>query len=302
MVMGLIIVSCNKKTDVPTQQDVVFKAATATTGFKADVCDNDVANYALINIDGDSYKVDVFYLDGVIYTNTLKLAPGQHTVNSFVLQNDNGTPNDDSDDAIVKATPESGSEFAQFVQKPVDFTFTVDAFLKAEVDIEVLCFQPTDITDFGFAWFAVNEITVRELCFFGDFCTPDYMDYSNTLYADQRNGVQHDMPAIFRIDVYRNNNFVISYNNEMHADGTPWLGEGSALCAQYPDFSNSTDNFRFELWVKVLVGNSFEYKLFHTFTTTDGGQLNSGADNVLDFVIGDCVPNADLVLPAYTNN
>ncbi|MCD6178585.1 MAG: hypothetical protein J7K39_01655 [Bacteroidales bacterium] len=302
LMVGLIIVSCNKPADVPATQEVVFKATTATTGLKAGDCDTEVAHYALIEIDNDILKVDVFYLEGMIYTNTIKLSPGNHTIKSFVLKNDNGTPNDDTDDIIVKATPLIGSDYAGFVQNPLPFDFNVDAFYKAEVNIEILCFEAAEITDFGFAWFTVNEITVRELCFFGDFCTDDYMDYTNTLYGSQTYGVRHDMPAIFKIDIYRNNTFLISYNNEYHADGSDWFGEGAALCVQYPDFENVTDNYKFELWVKVLVGNSFEYKLFHTFTTTDAGQLNSGADNILDFVIGDCVPDADLVLPAYYNN
>ncbi len=288
--VGLIIVSCNKPPTAQAEQDVIFKASTATTGFKADDCDNAVAHYALIDIDGDMLTVDVFYLDGIIYTNTLKLSAGSHTINSFTLQNDAGTPADYSDDILVKATPLTGSDYAEFVQNALPFSFNVDAFYKAEIDIEILCYEATEITNFGFAWFAVDQITVREFCFFGDICTEDYMDYAGTLYEEQRNGLQHDMPAIFKIDVYRNGEFVISYNNESYK------GEGAVLCAQYPDFDNSVDYFEFELWVKVMVGSSFDYVLYHTFTTTDDSQLNSGTDGVLDFVIGDCVPDADLII------
>jgi len=297
LMVGLIAVSCDKAEDLPTEQDVVFKAATATTGFKADDdCDNDVAHYALIEIDGETLKVDVFYLEGIIYTNTIKLSPGTHEIQNFVLQNDNGTPDDDSDDTIVKATPLTGSTYAEFVQNSLPFNFDVDAFYKAEINIEILCFEAADITDFGFAWFAVDQITVRELCFFGDFCTKYYEDYAGSLYELQTGGLRHDMPAIFKIDVYKNDEFLISYNNE------EWFGEGAALCVQYPDFDNVTDNFEFVLSILVKAGMNFEYKEFHTFTTTDDGTLaNIGSDNVLDFVLGSCVPDADLILPPYMN-
>ncbi|RLD37590.1 MAG: hypothetical protein DRI74_06285, partial [Bacteroidetes bacterium] len=239
---------------------------------------------------------DVFYLEGMIYTNTIKLSPGNHTIKSFVLKNDNGTPNDDTDDIIVKATPLIGSDYAGFVQNPLPFDFNVDAFYKAEVNIEILCFEAAEITDFGFAWFTVNEITVRELCFFGDFCTKYYNDYAGSLYEGQESGLRHDMPAIFKIDIYRNNNFLISYNNE------EWLGEGAPLCVQYPDFENVTDNYNFVLSILVKAGMNFEYKVFHTWTTTDDGTLpNIGNDNVMDFVLGSCVPDADLILPPYMN-
>jgi hypothetical protein len=296
LIVGLAVASCKKPDNTPTEQDVVFKAATATTGFKADVCDNDVANYALIDIDGTTYKADVFYLDGVIYTSTLKLTPGDHTVNSFVLKNDNGTPNDDSDDTIVKATPLAGSDYENFVQNPLPYTFGVDAFYKSEVNIEVLCFKPTDITSFGFAWFALNEITVREFAFFGDFCTKYYAEYAGSLYEQQSGGLRHDMPAIFKIDVYRNNNFLISYNNEAN------LGEGEPLMVQFPDYDNVVDNYDFVLSILVKVGMNFEYKEFYAWHTTDAQTLpNVGSDNVMDFVLGSCVPDADLILAPYMN-
>jgi len=296
LMVGLVVISCNKPNNTPTEQDVVFKAFTAETGFKASTCDNPDANYALVEIDGVIHQIDVFYLDGNIYTNTLKLAPGDHTVSMFVLKNDNNTPGDTTDDIEVLATPLTGSDYEQFVSQALPFSFTVDAFLKAEVEIQVLCFEAADITNFGFAWFAIDKVTVREMCFFGDFCTKYYADYAGSLYEQQQNGLQHDMPAIFKIDVYRNDNFLVSYNNEA------WLGEGQPLCVQYPDYDNVVDNYKFQLSILVKVGTGFEYKEFYTWTTADDGTLaNIGSDNVMDFVLGSCVPDADLILPPYMN-
>ncbi len=298
--VGMIVVSCKKPTDVPTTQDVVFKATpAASSSFKdsqpAD-CTNPVAHYASIDIDGTMYTVDVFYLNGIIYTNTLKLAPGAHTINSFVLQNDNGTPGDLSDDFMVQATPMVGSEYENFVEMPLPFEFAVDAFYKSEVNLQILCFVPNEYQAFGFTWFTAEEVNVREVCFYGDFCTKYFEDYGQSLYAEQMNGLQHDMPAIFKIDVYRNGEFVISYNNES------FLGEGAPLCVKYPDFKNVEDSFEFKLSILVKVGESFEYVPFHTFTTVDAEPLaNIGEDNVMDFVLGSCVTDADLVLAPYMN-
>jgi len=105
--VGMVAVSCKKPADIPTTQDVVFKATpTASGNFKdgqPGECVNPMAHYALIDIDGITHTVDVFYLAGVIYTNTLKLDPGMHTISSFILQNDNGTPGDFTDDVMVQA-------------------------------------------------------------------------------------------------------------------------------------------------------------------------------------------------------
>ncbi|HAG17369.1 MAG TPA: hypothetical protein DCG69_12755 [Bacteroidales bacterium] len=296
LIFGLVAVSCNKPEEAPLEQDVVFKATTSSTGFKAGTCDNADASYALVEIDNEIKQVGIIYLDGAIYTNTLKLAPGSHTISMFVLKNDNNTPNETSDDIEVLATPLTGANYASFVAHSLPFDFTVDAFMKTEVEIDVLCFEAADITDFGFAWFAVNKITVRELCFFGDFCTKYYEDYAGSLYAQQEYGLRHDMPAIFKIDVKRNGNPLVSYNNEA------WLGEGAPLCVQYPDYDGVVDTYEFNLSILVKVGTLFQYKPFYTWTITDGGSLpNIGTDNVMDFVLGSCVPDADLILPPYMN-
>lgn len=291
LIAGLVVASCNKAEEIPTEQDVVLKISTAASGFKSGTCDNPVAQYALIEIDGTTKSVDVFYLDGIIYTNTLKLSVGSHSVTMFVLKNDNGTPTNTSDDFEVLATPLEGATFSSFVADALPLTFTTGAFLKNEVDIQVLCFKPTTITDFGFSWFAIDRIIVREFCFFGDICVADYATYANTLYASQSNGLQHDMPAIFKVVVFRNGIQVATYNNESYK------GEGSALCAQYPDYIGVDDTFKFELWVKVMNGSTFAYVKYHEWTVLNDANLpNIGTDNVLDFVIGTCVPTADLVL------
>ncbi|MCD6178584.1 MAG: hypothetical protein J7K39_01650 [Bacteroidales bacterium] len=291
LILGLILVSCNKPPEIPSIQDVIFQATTNTSGLKSS-CDNPIANFALIEIDGITQQVGVFYLDDKIYTNTLKLAPGNHTLNMFVLVNDGGTPDNPDGDIIVQAAPLSGNTFANFVSKPLPFNFKVDAFYKTEIPIELLCYEAADYDDFGFAWFSIEEIAVREFCFFGDICIDDYMSYTGSLYENQRNGLQHDMPAIFKIDVIRNDNLLITYDN------AEWYGEGRPLCVDYPDYSNYTDNYKFVLSILLKEGEEFNYVELYTWETTDAEQLpNIGSDNILDFVLGDCVPDADLIIP-----
>ncbi len=290
--LGFVTISCNKTPEVPEVQDVVFQASTNTTGFKSSSCDNPIANFALIEIDGTTHQVDVFYLDNKIYTNTLKLTPGSHTIDMFVLVNDGGTPDNPTNDIIVNASPIDGYEFANFVSHPMPLDFTVDPFYKAEIPIELLCYEPADYEEFGFTWFSVEEIVVREFCFFGDICIDNYMTYTGSQYENQRNGLQHDMPAIFKIDVIRNGELLITYDND------EWHGEGRPLCINYPDYSNYTDNYQFVLSILLKVGEAFEYVEVYTWETTDASPLpNIGVDNVLDFALGDCVPDADLVIP-----
>jgi len=60
------------------------------------------------------------------------------------------------------------------------------------------------------------------------------------------------------------------------------------------------DIIDFVLSILVKEGTSFVYKEFHTWSTTDDGVLTDiGDDNVMDFVLGSCVPDADLILAPY---
>ncbi len=317
LLLGFAVVSCNKPETTLIEQDVTFKALAFESGFKSDdVCTGDVAHYALLtiqikgNVSSSVDKtVDIFYLSGTMYTNTLKLDPGIWELTSFVLMND-GADNTrgTSDDEIVYASPVAGSLNSQIVQG-LPYEFTVGVFEKNEVALEVLCFDVLHYTDFGFSWFALNFTNVgnNDLVFFGDFCTSYFAQYENSLYGSQSGGLSHDMPAIFMIDVYKNGSEtpLNTYNNES------WFGVGQPLIVpNQDDMTTSGDTYEFVLSIYVKIGDSFGYKEFHTWTRTDTDDLFSqgestpfviGDDNVIDFVLGACVPNADLVLPPYQN-
>ncbi len=301
VLISAMLFSCKKEANTPSKQDVVFTAKVMPIdGLKSS--NSQTANYAKVTISGNTYYPEVFYLNGNTYTQAIKLPVGVYTVDEFLLMNDNGTPGDMTDDIIVEATPATGSTYADFVSTPTPFNLTVEAFKKTEVPIEVLTFQATNYTDFGFTWFNAQENTVREQLFFGDLCVKHPDDYAGSLYANQSNGVQVDMPAIFRIDVYQNGTFFKSYNNEYHADGTGWYGEGSPLHVLYNDRDNETDNFEFKLYILVADGANFHYKFFHSWTFSDDNMIPAGTDGVVDFVLGNCqTTDADLELPPYMN-
>lgn len=277
-ILVLIIFSCEKPTVFPTEQNVVFKASQSSIGLKSS-CDQPIAQYALIEIDGKTHQVGVFYLNDRIFTNSMKLSSGDHTLSQFILVNDANTPNDLGDDIIVMAAPEAGSHYASFVSKPMPFDFTVDAFFKTEISIELLCFEPNDFENFGFNWFTVDEINVREFCIEGCICVDDLDLFIGSLYEGQTTGLQYQMPAIFKVDVYRNDNLVIRYGNE------DFLGENSPLCIKYPDYEGVVDNFKFEVWVLGVNG----YELFETLTTTDDIPLQDiDLNNYMYFAFGGC--------------
>jgi len=303
---AILLNGCKDEQNEPIKtQDVVFGINQLIPAAKSEViCSDAQPVKAEVVIDGVSYYPNVFTIEGKRYTEAIKLMLEDENhvfnVSRFVLR--------DKDDNIVLATPEKNSHFAGYVTKSVGFDFTLSAFKKAQVDVEVLCFQPNEYENFGFAWFALSEIAVREIHFFGDFCTGYYADYAGSLYENQSNGLKPDMPAIFKVVVKKDNVEVpySPFSNEA------FLGEGQPLAVHYPDnLNNSGELFTFELYIYVKQGNTFAYKLFKTFKAVDGGALQHlngslvgdvGNDGIYDFVLGSCnLSTTDIQLPPYQN-
>jgi hypothetical protein len=179
----------------------------------------------------------------------------------------------------------------------------VEAFKKAQIEIEVLCFQDHFYTEFGFIWFHITEIIVREQCFFGDICFKHYLDYEESHYALQPGGLKIDMPAIMMLKVYKNGVLLPAPYDVFTNDVGPNWGEGAPLCIVYPDnLSIPGEVFTVELYIMVKQGDAFPFILFHTFTFTDDQMIPAGADGVVDFVLGNCnLTTPDLQLAPWQN-
>ena len=289
---------CKKQNNqVLVKQSVVFVGQGISPDHTKTVntdCDNPGANYAVVVIDGISYRPNVFYINGTPFTEAIKLVPGPYQVDEFLLMNDAGTPGYLDDDIIVEAVPEVGSDYARFVTSPVSFEINVSDYGKTQIPVEVICFDETEFGSFGFDWFTMTEITVRSQMIYGSLCVENPDDYQGSLYEGQSGGLQNQMPAIFKVDVYRNGAFLLSYNNE------DWLGEVDPLEVKYPDLDNASDHFKFKLYVLVKSCDGFYYKHFKTWSFNDEDKLNTGDDEVVDFVVGDCT-SGDYQFPEYLN-
>ncbi|MCB2207586.1 MAG: hypothetical protein KQH67_04760 [Bacteroidetes bacterium] len=325
------IVSCNKnETTTPAEKSEAELAFNVTTIFpdanrewEYDVPECDptavavTAKFKLAEIEGpdDGYfNVDVFYTNDSLYTQVLKVNLTEcdddgdgcctFTLTEFYLLDANGVE--------IKAMPAVDSEFFEFVTNPEELTFEVCAFKKTQVYVDVLCFEEHLYELFGFYWFNITEITVREMCFFGDICISyfdnpftDWQEIDN-LYQGQTNGIQADMPAIFTLMVYTwdddANDWTANpreWNNEYYADGSPWLGENDPLCIRYADYDNAIDQYKVEVYVYGPYG-PFGYPAQPTgvwYFTDNAQSLDLNQDGVVDFVLGDCNEDPEYEFP-----
>lgn len=320
ILISVVVFSCKKdeqKNDAPvTQQEVSFNAELVDpgSGLKDWECKVDAngnllePDYAHVIINGVDYFPQVFRIDGILYTQNIKLdivggSPTTYVVSQFVLYDDGGTPGGtlpESDDQIVMGTPTDVSDYKDYVQWPVDFDITVTAFQKLQIPVEVLCFQDDVYSEFGFDWFVITEIVIWEQCFFGDICVKHPADYEGSYYENQSTGLQLDMPAIVELHVFKDGVAVPFSPFTNASDDANW-GVGAPLCIQYPDNLNvAGEVFTVELWINVKWGNTFIYKLFHTWTFVDDAMIPDGADGIVEFVLGDCnLMNTDLQLAPY---
>ena len=254
---------------------------------------------AHIKIEGieTPFTPDVFFVDGKLYTQSIMLDPGTYTVEKFLLKNDGGD--------IIMATPMAGSEYAEYVDTEITFQFVVDAFVKKEVYVEVLCFMEADYTNFGFIWFEIGRIVVHEIPFFGDFCMKDASEYAESYYALQSGfpGEGYfDAKAIFQIVVKRNGEEVL--NSPFSNVDENGVIVNQPLLVQYPMDLNETNTYELELWIYVKVGDNYEYVHFHTWTLEDDEEIPTDDFGVVDFVLGSCAympADETLVLPPYHN-
>jgi len=332
---AMVFASCTKETpgtDPNAPQDIIFTSAIENgglKGLKADdptVCSNPAADYAQIVIRklgttiDETYTPSVFTVNNVLYTQAVKLTPGSYEVILFTLMDNNDTPDNTSDDVIVRATPNTGSDFSVFVSATLPIPFTVAPFQKLEIPIEVLCFQATTFKEFGFAWFKPAEGTIRQKWFFGDFCTEYFDQFENSLYGPNP---KVDMPAIFRIKVYRDDNGDGIYekdmgvfNNEDHYTIDNGVASALPLGINYIDRVDIEDRYRFvmELYMEITLDDNenpvFDYvekanwyfsdasNTLYTNKEYTEGAFTTGEDNVYDWVLGFCtgVP-ADVYVP-----
>lgn len=293
-----------KKVDFPENtpsvkdQGIAFsiKPGDNPSGLKATLdCFSEPADYAIAQIDDSAYTVAIFYIGEIPYTNSIQLLAGPHVLQEFTMWSDNNTPNTKSDDWVMAATPHVGSNYASYVETSLDITFNIEPFVKIEFPIEAVCFEEDHYIDFGFTYFQINQVTIREEAFFGDICMKNPDDYLGSLYAQQSGGLQVDMSAICKIEVYRNGVLQGTFDNEA------WFGQGQPLMVTYGDRANETDQFEFKLYILVRKGAAFEYVYFHSWLIDDAQVIPQGNDGVVDFVLGDCAPDADVVIPPYIN-
>jgi len=290
MTLGFLTQSCKK--DVPVlestpQGEIVFN--TSEFGFKSgdpipECNDTLEMSYAKFIIDGVTYKKYLQIANGQYVTKALQLDTGIYVLTHFAVFDDNGTPGDETDDIPVMAAPQPGTKYYDLMVNKVPISIHIEKFKKVKYYVDVVCVDSINYTDFGFVWFELNKVVVHELCVFGNICTLDSSLYENSLYEQQSQGLQYEMPAIFNVLMYKDGILQSTFSNEA------WFGEGECLSVHWADDIDLPEEFY--MVIKTLmpaVGGGMAY------ITTDSVLINpeDGSGLILNqgvyyFHTGDC--------------
>ncbi|MBS2212851.1 hypothetical protein KEM09_15645 [Carboxylicivirga mesophila] len=315
---AFIVSSCNEKVNDPEQayaefsigiseaDFVTLKSAPLSDDFIPE-CDEELSlDYAHVWFEKDGVPDDVvipiFVVNGKYVTQPIKIILGEG-VNSVDIEITDFTvwhEVEGGDDIMVKATPHIDSEYYQFINPNNGLrTITLGKFTKEEIIIDVLCYDDLVYDNFGFIWFNIQPITVRQMCFFGDICVCEpesyRLPYGDVFpYVDQVNGgTIYDLIAYMKI-------IVSSSENDWSAEFDNLDNANDCLPIYWPDYDLLDDEITIELKVLLPVGDVLDWVSIKTWVFDSYEDIPvAGADNVLDFVIGGCHFDADYVFPAH---
>ena len=289
--IAFLFIACEKDSAKDQANDpatVEFKIDQTNFDFKSDVpeCNDDAVWHDVQftirdeNLVETTYTSLIFEVDAEHLTQVLKLDPGNYLLTSFLVR--------DADGEIIRAAPMPSSIYYDLMTYQIELPFTVEAFYKKQVEIDVLCYEDLAYDDFGFTWFEFNDVKIERQCFFGDICAQSLDDFIGTNYDP----IQFDMVALMQVEVYK----VI--------DGTPVLLrtfnnydiEGDCMEVYWPNRLDEVEEFEFRLYVETP--NGLEH--IKTWEFEDENCPDPGEDGVVEFVIGDCnLTPTDYQFPAY---
>ncbi|MCH4823763.1 hypothetical protein ML462_11335 [Gramella lutea] len=156
------------------------------------------------------------------------------TLTDFVVwSDDGGAPGE-----VIWVAPKEGSEFAMFVDDPLEQTFDLRAGSKNYVNVDVICFDDREVNLYGYQFFDITPVPLYDFCIFANYCTDSgrhyTANYSFSLYEYDGNREDGKGDLIYED---------LSPNTGMTEDGTYWAdplcvvipgpGEGIASDAPY---------------------------------------------------------------------
>jgi hypothetical protein len=215
-------------------------------------------DHAKAIVDQDTFNLSVYYDDGVPFTESFEIGEGQHTVTHFIVYDDQNNE--------IGASPIAGSTYDYLVgYDTLPKQFNVQYAVVTEVPVKVLYMtaEDYDLTNFGYAYFAIDPAYIHYASFFGLKGTPDSLLYhynaSNSDYKYVYQPAQEVMHAIYWI-FYLHKRGNGPWTSVMWYQSS-FINNGYIYDIPFIDYENSVDSseFRIELHAWYPAANSMSF-------------------------------------------
>ena len=188
-----LMLSCQENVDLEKKEEKGNFALSfsKTTIPNLRIAENDSLKPSFIvisvkNSEGDlvlnAEKLALTKIGNAYFTPNVQLEEGAYTIEDFLVT--------DSENETIYLTPKEGSDYAQYVQTPLPFSFNVEAENTSEVVLDVLPVSLGLASDFGYATFSFNVVKVLEI-------RPDSTSSKDALFISRLpERTDHDRPDI----------------------------------------------------------------------------------------------------------
>lgn len=224
------------------------------------------------------------------------------TLNEFLVwSNVGGSPGE-----IIWAAPKIGSQFADFTDNPLSFSWELRAGSKTYTNVDVLCFDDRLVNLFGYQFFDINPKVIYEVCFFANYCSDAGRHYTANYSLDIYYGISDNGTPLYSGEIP-----VTGQDGEFYADpvclAIPGPQNGEANDAPYlfyeatlidwdDNYGSANGESTSGTWswndIQSLMNNDGETsEYFHAFINCDddGVPVDTDMDGIPDSV--DNCPN-----------
>jgi hypothetical protein len=149
LVLGIVIISCNKKDEPVKSGKVQFSVTGETKTTRKSATTLEQPAYILINVEDASgkavyfhEKIELYSFNGSYLSKPVDLKPGDYKLTEFMVL--------DYSNQVIYATPKTGSAKEYLVNNPLDISFTINEDEVTKLTPEVLSAEELSPADFGY--------------------------------------------------------------------------------------------------------------------------------------------------------
>lgn len=213
LVNFLLLVSCSTEGEVKSKtaekatlsfelliNDLTKAALKSHLGDDLPECSSETLDYVeIVLMQEDVYVVgtaeEPFRLnleegrDFTVEDPILELVPGEYSLVHFSVYN--------QDEGLLWIAPRMESEFGNLIQNPLPLQINLNSGVKKYAEVEVLCFDNREVTEYGYQFFELGTNEALKFCFFANYCDDTGRHYPAWFSVSIWSGLNNEGEALY---------------------------------------------------------------------------------------------------------